>query len=204
MLTLYYGKGTAALAVHIALEEAGAGYEARVLDFSKKEHLQSEYLAINNKGRVPALVTQEGVLTEAAALLAYIGQCFAAANLIPSTPFGFAEAQEFNLYLASTVHVAHAHRHRGARWSDDPASHIAMQAKVAENMTDCARLIEDKYLHGDWVMGDQYTICDPYLFTVGRWLKVDGVDESAFPKILAHRARMQARPAVKSVLKHHD
>ena len=105
MLTLYYGKGTAALAVHIALEEAGAEYEARVLVFSKKEHLQSEYLAINPKGRVPALVTQEGVLTEAAALLAYIGQCFAAANLIPSTPFGFAEAQEFNLYLASTVHI---------------------------------------------------------------------------------------------------
>ena len=204
MLTLFYAKGTAALPVHIALEEAGAEYEARVLDFSKKEHLQPEYLAINPKGRVPALVTEEGVLTEAAALLAYIGQRYEAADLIPSTPFAFAQAQEFNLYLASTAHVAHAHRHRGARWSDDAASHIAMQAKVAENMTECARLIEDKYLRGDWVMGDQYTICDPYLFTVGRWLKADGVDENAFPKILAHRARMQSRPAVKSVLKHHD
>ena len=204
MLTLYYAKGTAALPVHIALEEAGAEYDVRLLDFSKREHLEPEYLAINPKGRVPALVTEEGVLTEAAALLAYIGQRYTAAHLIPSTPFAFAQAQEFNLYLASTVHVAHAHRQRGARWSDDAASHIAMQAKVAENMTECARLIEGKYLRGPWLMGDQYTICDPYLFTVARWLKADGVDESAFPKIMAHRARMEARPAVRSVLKLHD
>jgi glutathione S-transferase len=204
MLTLYYAKGTAALPVHIALEEAGADYDLHLLDFAKQEHLQPDYLEINPKGRVPALVTDEGILTEAAALLAYIGQRFAAANLIPSTPFGFAQAQEFNLYLASTVHVAHAHKHRGARWADDEAVFEAMRAKVAQNMTDCATLIENRYLQGPWVMGEQFTICDPYLFTVGRWLKGDGVDESAFPKILAHQARMKSRSAVQAVLKHHE
>lgn len=204
MLTLYYAKGTAALPVHIALEEAGAEYDLKLMDFATKDHLQPDYLDINPKGRVPALVTEDGILTEAAGLLAYIGQRFEAANLIPKTPFEFARAQEFNLYLASTVHVAHAHRHRGARWADSEAAFEAMRLKVPQNMTDCATLIENRYLKGPWVMGAQYTICDPYLFMVARWLKVDGVDETAFPNILAHRARMEARPAVQSVMKHHE
>lgn len=204
MLTLYYAKGTAALPVHIALEEAGAQYDLHLLNFASKDHLQPDYLKINPKGRVPALVTDDGILTETPALLAYIGQTYEAANLIPTNPFDFARAQEFNVYLASTVHVAHAHKHRGARWSDDEASYASMQAKVAQNMTNCATLIENHYLQGPWVMGEQYTICDPYLFLVARWLKGDGVDENAFPNILAHRARMEARPAVQAVLKHHD
>ena len=204
MLALYCAKGTAALPVHITLEEVGATYDLHVLEFAKKDQLQPSYLKINPKGRVPALVTDDGILTETPALLAYIGQSFLNANLIPSTVFGFAQAQEFNLYLAATVHVAHAHKLRGARWSDDASSLDAMRAKVAQNMTECAALIENRYLKGPWVMGDQYTVCDPYLFLVARWLKGDGVDESAFPKILAHRARMEARPAVQAVLKHHD
>lgn len=204
MLKLYYAKGTAALPVHIALEEAGADYEVQLLDFGAKDHQQPEYLAINPKGRVPALVTDDGILTETPALLAYIGQRFAAANLIPQGQFDFARAQELNLYLCSTVHVAHAHRMRSARWSDDPAAHISMQAKVAQNMTECAAMIENTYLRGPWVMGDQYTVCDPYLLLVARWMKGDGVDESAFPKIREHRARMEARPAVQAVLKLHE
>ena len=204
MFTLYYAKGTAALPVHIALEEAGAKYDLHLLDFAKKEHLQPDYLEINPKGRVPALVMDDGILTETPALLAYVGQVFEAAKLIPPTPFGFAQAQEFNLYIAATAHVAHAHKMRGARWSDDAASHEAMRAKVAQNMTECAALIESRYLQGPWVMGEQYTVCDPYLFLVARWLKGDGVDDSAFPKILAHRARMEMRPAVQAVLKYHD
>ncbi|SFR42666.1 glutathione S-transferase family protein [Litoreibacter janthinus] len=204
MFTLYYAKGTAALPVQIALEEVGAEYDLRLLDFASQDQAKPDYLKINPKGRVPALVTPDGILTETPALMTYIGQMFKAANLLPETPFGLARAQEFNVYLASTVHVAHAHKHRGSRWSDDESAFPAMQAKVAQNMTDCATLIETGYLQGPWVMGDQYTICDPYLFLVARWLKGDGVNESAFPKIMAHRARMEARPAVQAVLKFHD
>lgn len=204
MLTLYYAKGTAALPVHIALEEVGAAYEVHLLDFAKKEHLAPEYLKINPKGRVPALATDQGILTETPALLAFIGQRFASAGIIPADPFEFARVQEFNLYVAATVHVAHAHKLRGARWSDDKAARDTMRAKVAQNMTQCAELIEQTYLRGPWVMGEHYTVCDAYLFLIARWLKGDDVDEAAFPKILAHRARMEARPAVQSVLKLHE
>lgn len=204
MLTLYYAKGTAALPVHIALEEAGAEYDLHLLDFSKKEQTEAAYLNVNPKGRVPALVTDRGILTEAAAILVYIGQTFEAAGLLPSDPFELAQAQSFNMYLASTVHVAHAHKQRGARWSDDAATIEAMKAKVTQNMTDCAELVENHYLKGPWVMGDRYSVCDPYLFLMARWLELDGVDTSAFPGIRAHRDLMEARPAVQAVLKYHD
>ncbi|WP_108485365.1 glutathione S-transferase family protein [Oceaniglobus ichthyenteri] len=203
MFTLYYAKGTAALPVHIALQEAGADYDLRLIEFSNQDQLKPEFLKINPKGRVPALVTDQGILTETPAILAFIAQSFGAANLIPSTPYGFAKAQEFNAYLAATVHVAHAHKMRGTRWSDDAGCVASMQAKVAQNMADCADFIENNCLEGPWVMGAQYTICDPYLFLIARWLRGDGVDDTAFPRILAHRARMEARPAVQDVLKHH-
>ena len=76
MLKLYYAPGTCALASHIALEEAGAAYTAERLDFKSNQQNSPEYLAINPKGRVPALVTDSGVLTETPAMLAYIAQSF--------------------------------------------------------------------------------------------------------------------------------
>ena len=88
------------------------------------------------------------------------------------------------------------HGRRGARWADDPAAIEAMKRKVPATMTECAELIERKFLKGPWVMGEQYTICDPYLFTIASWLEGDGVDTKKLPKIIAHRRRMLARPAV--------
>lgn len=203
MLTLYYAKGTAALAPHIVLEEVGADYDAVPVDFAKAEQREAAYLAVNPKGRVPALATERGILTETPAILAYVAQMFPDAGMAPADPFDFAVAQAFNLYLAATVHVAHAHGGRGYRWSDDPAAHASMKEKVAENMADCARLIVDEYLTGPWVLGDRYSMCDAYLFTICRWLKNDQVDMGDFPPLLDHYRRVGARPTVQSVLQHH-
>ncbi|MDK1384685.1 glutathione S-transferase N-terminal domain-containing protein [Sinorhizobium sp. 8-89] len=201
MLKLFYAPGTCSLASHIALEEVGAAYEARRVDFAKAEQTTPEYLAINPKGRVPALVTDRGVLTETPAILAYIAQSFPDRRLAPlDEPFAFARLQSFLSYLCSTVHVAHAHARRGARWADDPAAHEAMKAKVASNMGDCFALIERDMFTGPFVMGEDYTIADPYLFTIANWLEADGVDPERFPKVLDHRNRMVARTAVAKVL----
>ena len=100
MLRLYYATGTCALATHIALEEAGARYEAVAVDFRSQAQRSAEYLAVNPKGRVPALVTDSGTLTETPALLCYVAQCFPQADLAPlADPFLMAQVQEFNSYL---------------------------------------------------------------------------------------------------------
>lgn len=154
MLKLYYAAGTCALASHIALEEAGAEFETVRIDFRSNGQRKPDYLAINPKGRVPALVTEHGVLTETPALLAHIAQIFPAARLAPlDDAFEFARVQAFNSYLCSTVHVAHSHRMRGYRWADDPAAIKEMQRKVPESVGECFELIEREMFAGPWVMG---------------------------------------------------
>ena len=201
MLTFYYSPGSCALASHIALAETGAKYALQRIDFAKAEQKSPAYLAINPKARVPAIVTPRGVLTETPAMLAFIAQSFPDARLAPlDDPFAFAQLQAFNVYLCSTVHVAHAHRMRGYRWADDPAAHLAMQEKVPQSVGECYALIEQKMLKGPWVMGEQYTIADPYLYTLAQWMEADGVDAATIPRVADHRARMKERPAVKKAI----
>jgi glutathione S-transferase len=200
-MIFYYAPKTVSMATHITLEEVGADYEARRVDFSVSEQRSAEYLSLNPKGRVPALQTPDGMLNETPAILTYLAQTHPEAGLAPiENAYQFAKLQEFNLYLCATVHVAHAHGPRGSRWADDESSLAAMRAKVSSNMADCFALIESKYFQGPWVMGESFTICDPYLFTVASWLEVDGVDINDFPKINEHSARMKERPAVSKVL----
>jgi glutathione S-transferase len=195
--TLYLAPGTCAQAVHIALHDAGVPHHLHLLDFSAAEQRSPAYLAVNPRGRVPALATEHGTLTEVPALLLFIAQSFPAARLAPlDNPFRLAQLQSFNSFLCSTAHVAHAHKRRGARWADDAAAIEAMQRKVPANMTEIFEHIETDWLRGPWVFGEDYTVADPYLFTIAEWLEGDGVDVSRFPKLLAHRARMQAREAV--------
>ncbi|MGE0850142.1 MAG: glutathione S-transferase family protein [Hyphomicrobiaceae bacterium] len=201
MLKLYYAANTCALASHIALEETGADYQAVRIDFRADEQRKPAYLAVNPKGRVPALATDEGILTETPAILAYVAQTFPKARLAPlDDAFAFARVQAFNSYLCSTVHVAHAHRVRGYRWADDPAAIKEMQRKVPQSVGECFSLIEREMLAGPWVMGEAYTVCDPYLYTISQWLDGDGVDIARFPKVQDHSRRMNARPAVKKAL----
>jgi glutathione S-transferase len=201
MIRLYYAAHTCALASHIALEEAAAEYSTVRISFADEEQRKPEYLAINPKGRVPAMVTEQGILTETPAMLAFIAQSFPRAELAPlGDPFRFAEVQAFNSYLCSTVHVAHAHRMRGHRWVDDPAAIAEMQRKVPETVGACFELIERKMLRGPWVMGDLYTICDPYLFTLAQWMEKDGVDPQRFPKVRDHRQRMSERATVRKAI----
>ena len=200
MFKLYYAPGTIALASLIALEEAGAAYTAERLDFKNSQQTTAEYLAINPKGRVPALVTDRGILTETPAILGYIAQGFPQAKLMPEEPFTAAQAQSFNSYLCSTVHINHAHKMRGYRWAVEESSFADMKRKVPETMAACFALIEREMLKGPWVMGEQYTICDPYLYAIELWLDGDGVDLATLPKVAAHRKRMEERPAVQKVL----
>ncbi|MGN6284633.1 MAG: glutathione S-transferase family protein [Afipia sp.] len=201
MMKLYYATGTCALATHIALIDAGASYEAIRLSFATDDQRKPDYISLNPKARVPTLVTDEGILTETPALLAYVAQKFPQARLAPiDNPFEFAEVQAFNSYLCSTVHIAHAHRMRGYRWADEPDAIAAMKRKVPASVSACFELIEREMLRGPWVMGDTYTICDPYLFTLSQWLEADGVDLAKLPKVREHRERNAARPNVQRAL----
>ena len=201
MLRLYYAPGSCARASHIALREAGAEFELRLVDFASAEQRGEAYRKVNPKGRVPALETERGILTETPAVLAFIAQSYPDAQLAPvDDPFEFARLQSFAAYLCATVHVAHAHIRRGERWADDPAAIAEMKRKAPEVVADCFELIESELFTGPWVMGADYSIADPYLFTISQWLPIHKLDSASYPKIHAHERRMLARPAVQAAI----
>lgn len=201
MFTLYFAPHTCALATHVALIDAGAEYQLRRIDFASAQQRSADYLALNPKGRVPALVTDRGVLTETPAMLAFVAQSFPQSMLAPlDDPFAFAEVQAFNSYLCSTVHISHAHRMRGYRWASEETSFADMQRMVPKSVAEGFALVESHMLRGPWVMGETYSVADPYLFTLAQWLEADGVETSSLPRVMAHRARMADLPNVRRAI----
>ena len=201
MLKLYTGRGTIGLACEIALEEAGAPYEAHRLSFADNEQRGDAYLAVNPKSRVPSLETDRGVITETPAILGYIARTFPAAGLAPADDaFAMAELESFMSYLCAWVHPAAAHRHRGNRWADDPAAIAELRRKSPEVFGEALRLIDTKLFRGPWAMGERFTVADPYLYVITSWIARDGLDMADFPRLADHFARMGERPAVRAVL----
>jgi len=196
-MKLYFAPGTISIAVAIALNEAGTSYETQRLDFAAGEQRSVAYAAINPKGRVPALDVDGTILTETGAILDYVATL--APTLMPDDPVSAAHARGVMYYLASTMHVNHAHKMRGQRWADAPASWEDMTAKVPRTMTDSATYVETDCLTGPFVLGETLCVADIYLFVVCNWLTGDGVDLAPFPKLRAFMAAMETRPSVQAV-----
>lgn len=200
MIKLYTASASIGWVAHIALEESKLPYEAIALDFSKQQQASEDYLKVNAKARVPSLLVDDGVITETPAILTYLAQVAPDSTLgLPESPFEQAKINEFNLYLCSTVHVAHAHKMRGHRWVDDEAAKQALTANVPTTMALCADMIESQFLKSPWVHGDRFSTSDPYLYRMSTWLDNDGVDINNYPKIKAHRDAMEQRQSVQAV-----
>ena len=203
MLELYYMPGACSMIPHIALEEAGATYTRTLVDFSRGDHRKPEFLRINPNARVPALVTERGVLTENPAILGYIACRFPQAGLADTgDPYAFADMQAFQMFIATTIHITFRQISRPDYYADGEAAAAALRAKVPERSNEHFTLIERKLSDGrSWVHGGRYSLSDPYLFVFASYLKRgDRGDPALFPAIRAHGARVRARPAVQRVL----
>ena len=197
-MELFYAPNTISVVVAIALEEAGIAYRPRLVDFAQAEQAKAPYLAVNPKGRVPALVTSEGTLTETGAILDYIGTL--APELIPTDAFQAGRMREVMCYVASTFHVAHAHKLRGSRWADQEASFADMRAKVPQTIAACCAYLESTYALEPFVLGSDFTLADPYLYVVATWGEGDGVRMSDYPNLCAFMETISARPSVQTVI----
>ncbi|OBY25750.1 glutathione S-transferase family protein [Leisingera sp. JC1] len=198
-MQLYYAPNTISVAVAIALEEAGVEYEAVKIDFAAKEQTSAAYAQINPKGRVPALAVEGGILTETGALLEYIADMAPEASLRPQDPVLLARMREVMFYLASTMHVNHAHRLRGARWAKERTSWKDMQKMVPQTMAASCEYISQFGLRGPFVLGDEIGLADCYLYVVCTWLEGDGVNVADFPKIQNFMTAMEQRASVRAV-----
>lgn len=198
-MQLYFTPGTISIAVAIALEETDLAYEPIKIDMAAKEQTKPAYHRINPKGRVPALVVEGGILTETGALLDYIADLAPEAALRPKDALQQARMREVMYYLASTMHVNHAHKLRGSRWASQQSSFDDMAAKVPETMAASAAYISENGLRGPFVLGEQVSLADCYLFVVCTWLEGDGVSLADYPKIQDFMTAMEQRASVQAV-----
>lgn len=197
MLKLYYSPGACAMASHIGLEESGAPYETVRIDLKKGEQKTPDYLAINPAGVTPALETERGVITQNAAILAFIAQTRPQQNLAPiGDPFRMARFNAFNGWLGSSLHPA-----MGKVLFSRPPLAGEARAEAVEAALARLQLVEDSLLEGTWVMGDAYTLSDGYLMVFERWARgADLLDPVRFPGLNAHLDRVQGREPVRRVL----
>ncbi|MBN9425196.1 MAG: glutathione transferase GstA [Burkholderiales bacterium] len=196
-MKLYYSPGACSLSPHIALEEAGLKYEA-ILAPTKTKTLPdgSDYRKVNPLGYVPYLVLDDGTgLREGPAILQYVADQVPDKKLAPpSGSMARYQLQSWLNFIATELHK-----------SFSPLFNPAFGADVKENFK--ARLIDRlKWVDGElagkaYLMGDDFTVADGYLFVVTNWTKPTQIDLSPFPNLLAFRERVAARPAVQSVMK---
>ena len=203
MLTLFYIPGACSLVPHIALEEAGADYRRHLVDYAGGETRTSDYRAISPLGRVPALLTDQGPITENPAILSYIAQSHPAAGLAPlDDPFAFARVQMFNLFIANNLHVAFRQIAFPDSYADGADAAAALKAKAPELADLYFAVIEGGLADGrPYVHGDRFTLSDIYLFVYANYLRLgDRGDPARVPHVVAHRGRIRRRPAVARIL----
>ena len=200
--TLYYAPGACSLASHIALEETGAPYETVRLNLQAGDQRAPEYLAVNERGRVPALYEDGRVLTENTALLRHVARAHPEARLWPEDLRDQAVADEWLGWLSTNHHPAYAHIRRAERYSADEAAHPGIRAKGADTFRDLCTMTEVRLSNGGWAVGGRYSVVDPYLLLFWTWGRGPalGFDMAErFPAWTAHARAMAERPAVQRV-----
>lgn len=201
-MKLYSMTGTCALAVHIALEWAGAPYQLELMP--RGENRSPAYLALNPSGQVPAIRLDDGeVLTQAAALLTWIVDSRPEAGLGPSctAPLERFRLAETLAYLVSEVHGAYGPYFAPQRFSDDEAQHPALKAKALGQVAEHLLRLDQRLGAGRYLLNDRRSVADAYLYVLVRWADFleDGI--KPFPNLARFRAAIEADPAVAKVLR---
>lgn len=195
--TLFISPGACAMASHVALLEAGIPHETRVVDLKKGEQRTPEFLAVNPAGSTPALKTDQGVITQNAAILAWAAQTTPEKALAPvDDAFAYARFNAFNGWLASSLHPA-----LGKVLFSRPPLEGAARDEAVEAALGKLDLAERNLVEGPWVFGTTWTLSDGYLMVFERWARQAGLlDAARFPKLNAHLDLVQTREAVKRML----
>ena len=200
MLRLFYSPGACSLVTHIALEEAGADYEAVKVMLAEGEHLKPDYLAVNPHARVPALANGHGIVTENIAILNLIADIFEAPGSVPrDDPFAAARCNELLGWFASSVHIAFAQIWRGERFTDDESLWPAIKEGGLKALERQFAEIEQRSGES-WLVEGRFTAADSYALTFFRWGRRIGMDMGGFAAWAGLNRQVLERPAVQRVI----
>lgn len=195
-MKLYYSPNACSLAPHIILQESGLPFELEKVDLKTKQtQTGQDYMKINPKGYVPFLALKSGeTLAEASVILQYIGDLVPQKKLIPA--FG-----TFSRYhLLEWLNYISAELHKGLSGMFNPLmpeDYKPVAIKVASRKF---KWVDEQLADKDYLLGDDFSVADAYLFTITRWCHVFKIDLAQWPALSRFMALMQERPAVKAVL----
>jgi len=201
-LILYYSSGAASMSSHLALEEVGAEYEPRAVKLSENEQRKPEYLAINPRGRVPALVLEDGkVLTEATAILYYLAREYPKAKLLPDDPLEQARCLEWLAWLASFMHIGFQQVRRPMRFvGQNPDYFQAVKTAGMQHLRGGYMDIERRLGQSEYAVGDSFTIADLHLYVFFNWGRAAGfIAPAASPNLMRWGNKVGARPSIQKV-----
>ncbi len=204
MMRLYHFPQSCSIAAHIVLEETGADYEVFTVDINKDEHRTPEYLAINPKGKIPALAVDGVIITENPAIQYYLAKKFPERNLFPREELAQAEWISMLSWISNTLHVYGAHVTKTFHFADDPSVFPELQRKGLAEWIKCLTTLETRLEGQDWLVGGQYTTADAYLTLYLGGLRRADASLADFPNLMAWLDRVMARPAVKAVLQRNN
>ena len=196
-MKLYYSPGACSLSPHIVLHEAGLAYTP-VLASTKSHKLQdgTDFYAINPLGYVPVLELDDGTrLREGPAIVQYLADQAPHKNLAPANgTLARYRLQEWLTFIGTELHKSF-----GPLFT--PGTPEDYKAQVRERLLGRLQWVDGELAHKPYLMGEQFTVADAYLFTVSNWCGHVGVDISGLKHLAAYRERIAARPAVQAAMK---
>ena len=205
MLTLYYSPLACSMASHVAMEEAGASFEARKVDIFAGEHLKPEYRAINPGAKVPALRFDDGrVLLESTAILSWVGNAYPEANLLGADSLDRARTIATCAWLSSTVHPAFTQFVHPERFVADVEGHATIRTHAKGRFWTYLRGIDHLLVDRQWVMGERFTVADAYALVFYPWGRELGLPIGDLTNLAALRNRLIERPAARRALEREE
>ena len=196
-MKLYYSPGACSLSPHIALQEAGLAYTP-VLASTKSHKLQdgTDYYTINALGYVPVLELDNGErLREGPAIVQYIADQVPDKQLAPANgTLARYRLQEWLTFIGTELH-------KGFSPLFNPATPEEYKPVVRERLLLRLQWVDSQLAGKQYLMGDQFTVADGYLFTVTNWTKPTTLDIAGLSHLVAYRERVGARPAVQAAMK---
>lgn len=202
LYTLHASPGSCAFAPHIVLEEIGAPYRLELMSPGHPETRSSEFRRINAKGRIPVLIADDFVLTEAPAILLHLGLADRGLGLIELDPGSIVRAVEWTNWLSGTVHaVAVRMVWKADYFLPDANTHAPLVEQGMAHLRSAFALIEARLQDRPYALGDRYSVVDPYLLVFFRWGNRMRIDmRSNYPAWTAHAQRLERRDAVQRAL----
>lgn len=198
--TLFYSPGACSLASHIALEETGCPYRPMETLLAKNQHMTPEYLGVNPRGKVPALVTEGRVITENTAILTYIGLTYPETGMFPAGRIDQMHCVSQMAWFSNTPHISQRARFRPYRFTDNEDLFDNIRAKATATYWESMQEIDSLVAGNKWMMGEDYTVVDPYALVFYGWGVSNGMPMKDLTHFTRHKNQMLERPAVRMVL----